>query len=98
MASKTKPFVGDIGTDIILDVGEDISGATISILVIKPNGVTATWQGSVFTVNTISTAIRYKTVDGDFDMPGIYRVQPVVTLSDGSWSGRGNFSEFEVFA
>lgn len=90
---KSKVYVGDIGTDVILDVGQDITGATVSIAVRKPSGATVDWPSAVYS----ATAVRHTTVAGDLDVPGAYRVQPVVALSSGDWSGRGETAEFLVY-
>ena len=92
--SRKKPYVGDIGTDIILDVYEDLTGATVGISVRKPSGMVVVWSAVVH--ETLS--VRHTVRAGDFDEAGIYRVQPVVALADGTWSGRGGTGEFRVYA
>jgi hypothetical protein len=93
-----KIYVGDIGTEIILDAGQDITGATVSMAVLKPGTqAEATWPASVQAIDGASNYVRHKAVAGDMDEPGLYRVQPVITLADGSWSGRGETAEFRVY-
>ncbi len=92
MSSK-KPYVGDIGTDIILDVHEDLTGATVGISVRKPSGTTAVWPAAVHE----SRSVRHTAAAGDFNETGVYRVQPVISLADGTWSGRGKTAEFRVY-
>lgn len=93
-----KIYVGDIGTEIILDVGQAITGATVSIAVLKP-GATAevSWAASVHTLDGEARYVRHTTVAGDLDVAGLYRLQPVIALADGTWSGRGETVEFLVF-
>ena len=91
--SKKKPYVGDIGTEIILDVYEGLAGATVGISVRKPTGATVIWPAVVYE----SRSVRHTTMDGDFNEAGVYRVQPVVSLADGTWSGLGATAEFRVY-
>lgn len=80
----TKPYVGDTGTVITLDCGQDISAATArAIEVRKPDGTTATWAA----VASGSNAIAYTTLAGTLDMPGTWRLQARVTLPSGTWLG-----------
>ena len=42
-------YLGDIGTEIIVDVCSDISTATlVSLKVMKPDGTEHTWVGTVY--------------------------------------------------
>jgi len=91
--SREKPYVGDIGTDIILDVNEDLTGATVGISVRKPSGTTAVWSAAVYE----SRSVRHTAAAGDFNEAGVYRVQPVIALADDSWAGRGATAEFRVY-
>ncbi len=89
---SNKYYVGDIGTDVIVDVGSDITTASLTNLSVKkPSGKEVTWVGAV--VQT--TKIAYTTVAGDFDEPGTYKLQSLVTLLSG-WSGRGDCTSFIV--
>lgn len=85
-------YVGSIGTDIILDVGQDITGATVSIEVKKPGGAVTTWEAVVHD----SRFVRHTAVSGDLDEAGDYQVQPQVKLSDGTWDGPGRTAKFRV--
>lgn len=87
-----KVYVGDVGTIITVDCGEDISTATVNNLVIKkPDGTTETWTGSIYNSNYI----RYTIQSGDLDQSGVWKVQSVVTLP--SWSGLGETATFRVY-
>jgi len=94
--TRYTPFVGDTGTDILLDTQADITGATVSIKVIKPNGPVVIWDATPYALHGTTTYVRHTTVTTDFDVPGRYRVQPQIALADGSWSGRGGYAEFDV--
>lgn len=86
-----KYYVGDIGTQIEVDVCTDISTATrVELRVVKPDGTTATWVGTVLE----TTKIRYIVQAGDFSVDGRYRIQPYVEMP--SWRGKGNTATFVV--
>lgn len=88
---ESKYYVGDIGTDIIVNVCSDITGATlVSLKIEKPDGTLADWVGSVYDSNYI----KYTVVDGDFDQVGKYALQAYVEID--SWSGRGDTTYFKV--
>jgi hypothetical protein len=88
-----KTYLNDIGTEIILDSGEDISGqTTLEIKYKKPEGDTGTWTASVYNTNYA----KYTTVDGDLDEIGTWTVQIYVVLP--SWTGHGEAAQFKVYA
>mgnify|MGYP000844646023 CR=1 FL=1 len=91
--SEKKPYVGDIGTDLVVDVTEDLTGATVGLSVRKPSGITVVWQAVVHE----SRSVRHTVAAGDFNEAGVYRVQPVISLADGTWSGRGKTAELRVY-
>lgn len=88
----SKIFVGDIGTEIVVDCGEAITGATsLKLRVKKPNGSLVEWIGSIKT----NTSFKYIVQSGDFSIPGVYIMQAHVTLPD--WEGSGEIVEIIVF-
>jgi len=91
---KNKIYVGDIGTTIVLDVGADITGATVSMRVKKPSGSIVTWDA---TVTDDATGISHTTAAGELNESGAYRVQAVVALADASWSGSGEWADLNVY-
>ncbi|UJX41683.1 hypothetical protein K9F62_02995 [Desulfovibrio sp. JY] len=91
---KNKLFVGDIGTVIVLDVGQDITGATVAMRVKKPDGSIVTWDA---VVTDDATGISHTIAAGELNESGIYRVQAVVALADASWSGSGDWANIEVY-
>jgi len=91
----SKYYVGDVGTEIILDCGMDITGATgIHIHVRKPDGSVEAWDAAVWTIDGAPNYVKYTTQAGDFDVAGEYRVQAGLTLS--GWTGRGETATFDV--
>ena len=88
-----KVYVGDIGTDIIVDCGEDISTATkTKISVKKPDGSKVLWSASIYNTNYL----KYTTVANDLNQSGKYKVQASLTL--GAWSGLGETACFTVYS
>ena len=88
-----KPYVGDIGTDVIDDCGVEITGATPTVLKVeKPDGTFHDWSATIHQSNYL----KHTTVSGDFDQAGIYKVQVSLTL--GGWSGLGETDSFQVYA
>lgn len=86
-----KYYVGDVGTEIIVDTCSDISTSTVrDLLVEKPDGTRVTWHGSVYE----TTKIRYVVRAGDFDQAGEYSVQAYVEMP--GWTGKGNTVTFKV--
>ena len=85
-------FVGDIGTELLINLQRDITTATnYSLSVRKPDGTTVTWTPSIYNVKYL----RYITINGDFNQDGIYQIQPQLTI--GTWTGSGAICKIEVF-
>lgn len=79
-----KIYVGDTGTAIILDCGQDISAATsVSIEVRKPNGALVSWPAQASGV----TAVRFDTLAGTLDRDGDWLLQSRVVMPTGAWRG-----------
>lgn len=88
----TKLYVGDTGTVITLDCGQDISAATArSIEVRKPDKTLVSWPATA----SGTTAIQFATLAGSLDMPGTWRLQAKVTMPTGVW--RGETAQLEVY-
>lgn len=77
-------FVGDTGTEIVLETGVDLSSATLRRIVArKPNGVDVNWTATADS----ATAIKYVTQDNDLDLAGVWQLQAYVETP--SWKGSG---------
>lgn len=88
-----KIYVGDEGTVIEVDMGEDISTATVTkFYVYKPGGTTATWTATIYNSNYL----RYTIVTDDLDEAGTYYVQPYLEFPSG-WKGKGETVNFKVY-
>lgn len=91
--AQDKVYVGDIGTEIIVNCGQSIVGATATSLEVrKPGGKEVSWAASVYNDNYL----KYTVVVDDFEKAGIYKVQSKLTLS--GWTGRGETDNFRVYA
>jgi len=88
----SKNYVGDIGVNIDVDCGTDISTATGQVLKVKkPGGAEVEWTASIYNTNYL----RHTTVDGDFDEEGEYKLQSYLTLS--GWTGLGETASFTIY-
>ena len=91
--AEGKYYVGDVGTELIVDTCTDITAATVArLLVEKPDGMEFAWDGAVYE----TTKVRYVVQSGDFDQVGEYQLQ--VYLEMPGWSGKGNATTFRVSA
>ena len=80
----SKVYVGDKGTEIILECGSDISAATVrKIKAKKPDGTTVDWTA----VASGTTAVKYTTLTGDLSMAGNWQLQAYVETP--TWRGLG---------
>jgi hypothetical protein len=81
----SKFYVNDIGTEIIVETGSDITLAVVKELQVKkPSGKVVIWESEVY--NT--TKLRYVVQPGDWDESGTYTIQAYVELPH--WSGHGD--------
>jgi len=88
-----KPYVGDVGTIIIIDTGIDISSASvIKINVMDPKRERWEWTAMVDPTN--NKFIRYIVKEGDFKHSGFYFLQPYIELP--SWKGSGETCRIRI--
>ena len=84
-------FVGDEGTELILDCGVNISTATVRKIVAKrPGGSKAEWSA----VASGTDAIKYVVQTGDLNVAGNWELQAYVEMP--GWKGRGGWSTLKV--
>lgn len=77
-------FVGDVGTEIILNCGSDISTGTLfQIKVTTPLGKSRTWAATLEGL----TSIKHILQNGDIDSAGEWVLQAYVEMPN--WKGRG---------
>jgi hypothetical protein len=86
-----KIYQGDVGTQIILDCGSDISTATVrKIKARKPSGALVEWNAAA----SGSNSITYTTQANDIDEAGSWSIQAYIELP--GWAGRGETFTFSV--
>ncbi len=90
------PRIGDVGTEIIVDMQTDVTSATgLSFDVRKPSypetGGTDTWTPVAYNTNYL----KYTIQTGDLDEEGTYWIVPKLTL--GTWKGAGDPVSFRVY-
>lgn len=89
---SNKSYIGDIGTEIIVDCGSVITGATnLKLEIRKPDGTLVEWIPTIHLTNYL----KYTVVTGDFDQAGTYLLQS--SLSINGWSGLGETALFVVY-
>ena len=77
-------FVGDVGTEIVLDCGVDTTTASVrQIVARKQNGAKVTWTA----VQEGASSIKYNTVSGDIDSSGNWQLQAYIEMP--GWKGFG---------
>lgn len=88
-----KLFVGDVGTEIILDCGVDITSASVVKILVRKPGVpgVSEWVGTI----EGTTQVKYTTKAGDLNAAGLYLLQAHVTMP--TWSGKGETATLQVF-
>ena len=80
----SKVYVVDVGTEIRLDVGVDLSGATeVGIAVLNPNGVESLWIGDPLG----TTKVKYVIQADDMPVPGAWKLQAKLVMPTGIWFG-----------
>jgi len=89
----SKYYVGDVGTELIVDVCVDITDAVAcKLYVMKPGATVALeWAAGVYQTQYL----RYVIQAGDLSVPGEYKVQAWVQLPGGAW--RGDVGTFRVY-
>jgi len=84
-------FLNDIGTLVNVNVGTDISGATVHrIKYVKPDGTSGFWEATI----SNSQYLQYITIDGDLDQIGEWIIQALITTVSGTW--HGEIARFKV--
>lgn len=93
MSTGNKVYVGDTGTEVLVDCGQDVSaGSLFQLSVTRPDGSSATWTAALQGTNFV----RFLSLAGTFDQPGLWKLQALVTLPSGVW--RGETAQFLVYS
>lgn len=88
-----KIYQGDVGTELLVNCGSDISGADIHELVVrKPDGTEVNWVCTIVNLKYLKYIIQV----GDFDQVGQYKLQSHIRIpASGEWLGET--TTFKVF-
>lgn len=79
-----KVYVGDTGTEIVLDCGTDISAATdLKVVARKPGGALVEWPA----ISEDARRIKMVTVSDTLDTAGAWHLWARVTTPLGRWRG-----------
>ena len=83
--------VGDVGTEIVLDCGTNVSNSTLrETIAKKPDESRVHWTASV----ADETSIKYVVQAGDLDVAGDWQLQAYVEFP--TWKGRGEVATLKV--
>lgn len=89
-----KHYINEVGTQILLDCGIDISDSALTrILYKKPDGVVGTWPGSLYSSYSqealaIGTYfVSYTLAGTDANVAGEWEFQALVANTAGTWFG-----------
>ena len=86
-----KHYLNEIGTEIIINCGSDVSTASkVEIRVLKPNGE-AVWIPDKIEKEKVS----YITKQGDLDASGFYYIQ--VYVEQDNWKGLGETATLRIY-
>ena len=92
MGQLTRHYVGAIGTEIIVDCQQDISGSlNTKFYIQKPNGDEVEWAALVYNLRYL----RHLTIASDFSEPGSYSLQPYIERL--GWKGKGRTVVFHIY-
>lgn len=92
MPTEERSYVGDIGTIILIDMQETITGATgLKFNVRKPNGEEVVWTPTI----DGTQKLKYAVVENDFNIAGVYKIQPELTVDN--FTGKGYTARLTVY-
>jgi hypothetical protein len=79
-----KVYVGDAGTVVVLDCGQNVEGAvTRAIEVRRPDGSFTSWPATPNGTNAIQATINAN----ELTIAGAWRLQASVVMPNGTWRG-----------
>jgi len=84
-------MIGEVGTEIVVDTGSDISSVLeVSIKVQKPDNTEVVWDATVFE----NRYIVHVTESTDFDQAGFYMLHSYLKFE--SWEGLGEAAKIRI--
>lgn len=88
-----KVYIGDVGTEILLDTEVDLTGNTsLQISVRKPDGTNTLWNATQVGSTSV---IKFVTLANSLDIAGTWKLQAKVVIP--LWSGHGETFAFNVY-
>lgn len=101
MSTPSRIHVEDVGTEIILDCGTDVSGLTLAkIKYRKPDGTEGEWMAEAKDgeVNQITYVTKQdeETEEYDLDVSGVWYLQAYIETE--TWTGHGERVSMRVFS
>lgn len=90
----SKVYVGDVGTEIVLGFGVDVSTATVLKIRAKKSdsaGTVIEWDGTLEGTDSVKYIIQA----GDLDVAGSWKLQAYVEIA--SWSGLSETATLKVY-
>jgi hypothetical protein len=94
----SKYYAGDVGTEIEVEVGSDISTATETTLYVKkPSGKEVVWTATKGAAGVSGiTTVHYVVQTDDWNEAGWYTLQVYINMP--SWRGKGDTVKFRIFS
>ena len=91
-----KHYVGETGTQVIVDCGVDLTASTVQKLKVKlPDGTLAEWSATVYTIDNAPNYLLHITSSSDFGDDGTYEIQSYIEI--GGWKGVGETAFLQIF-
>jgi len=91
-----KHYVGEVGTELFLNVWQDLSSASeVKMLVKKPDNTRHEWSAEIYPIDSVNTYLRHTIVEGDFNMSGIYEFQAWAKFA--AWEGKGKTAPLMIY-
>jgi len=89
-----RPHVGDTGTRIRLDCGQDVSTASVRrIRYVKPGGISGYWTAAQD--GSDSQKIYFDTLTDSLDVKGAWKLYSYI--EKGGWAGHGEEVAMQVY-
>lgn len=98
----TKHYVDEIGLNIIVDCGVDVSNISVAKLEVRrPDATTVEWTAVPYYYNGTPNYLLYTTVDNDLLQAGVYKVQAYIKRVSGTgditWETLGETASFPIY-
>jgi len=96
MTAELKHYVNEVGLEIYVDCGRDISAFTnCKLKVLKPSGEEVEWDATIVSYDSETNYLYHKTIEGDLDEAGEYEIQAYG--KSGDWVGLGQTAKLIIY-